>query len=145
LRVEHIAAPQAFTAQFDREKDPDLPKGQLGRLALKGRLKQNPNGPWWFRKVEGWVPKNPRTPNDGQREKVLIVWRKLTGDIEQDNLVLDEWFRKYQINPRESYDYDTIYVNGSNNLPNLKLENETWRVRLIEEDFHRLMWDIEEI
>jgi len=145
LRVDHIAAPQAFTAQFDREKDPDLPKGQLGRLVLKGRLKQDPNGPWWFRKVEGWVPKNPRTPNDGQQEKVLIVWRKLTGDIEQDNLVLDEWFRKYQINPRESYDYDTIYVNGSNNLPNLKLENETWRVRLIEEDFHRLMWDTEEI
>jgi adenine-specific DNA-methyltransferase len=145
MRVEHIAAPQAFTAQFDREKDPDLPKGQLGRLVLKGRLKQDANGRWWFRKVEGWVPKNPRTPNDGQREKVLIVWRKLTGDIEQDNLVLDEWFRKYQINPRESYDYDTIYVNGSNNLPNLKLENETWRVRLIEEDFHRLMWDIEEI
>jgi len=59
--------------------------------------------------------------------------------------VLDEWFRKYQINPRESYDYDTIYVNGSNNLPNLKLENENWRVRLIEEDFHRLMWDVEDV
>jgi len=145
LRVEHIAAPQAFRAQFDREKDPDLPKGQLGRLVVKGRLKQDPKGPWWFRKVEGWVPKNPQTPNDGRREKVLIVWRKLTGDIEQDNLVLDEWFRKYQINPRESYDYDTIYVNGSNNLPNLKLENENWRVRLIEEDFHRLMWDVEDV
>jgi adenine-specific DNA-methyltransferase len=145
LRVEHIAAPQAFRAEFDREKDPDLPKGQLGRLMVKGRLKQDPNGPWWFRKVEGWVPKNPQTPNDGRREKVLIVWRKLTGDIEQDNLVLDEWFRKYQINPRESYDYDTIYVNGSNNLPNLKLENENWRVRLIEEDFHRLMWDVEDV
>ena len=69
LRVEHVAAPQAFTAQFDREKDPDLPKGQLGRLVLKGRLKQDPNGPWWFRKVEGWVPKNPgrRTMASGRR------------------------------------------------------------------------------
>jgi hypothetical protein len=29
-------------------------------------------------------------------------------------------------------------------LPNLKLDNETWRVRLIEEDFHRLMWETDE-
>ena len=99
LRVEHIAAPQAFSAEFEREADPDLPRGQLGRLVINGRLKQDLNGKWWFRKVEGWVPKNPQTPNDGQREKVLIVWRKLTGDIEQDNLVLDEWFSQVPDQP----------------------------------------------
>lgn len=145
LRVEHYAAPQTFTAQFEREVDADLPKGQLGRLKIKGKLKPDAKGAWWFRKLEGWVPKNAATPNDGAKEKVLIVWRKLTDDIEQDNLVLDEWFRKHQINPREQYDYDTIYVNGSNNLPNLKLDGETWRVRLIEEDFHRLMWDTQDL
>ncbi|HXH23704.1 MAG TPA: DNA methyltransferase [Vicinamibacterales bacterium] len=154
LRVEHYAAPQTFAAEFEREQDPDLPAGQLGRLRIKGRLRQAPEtagGKWWFRQVEGWVPRNPATPNDGQREKVLVVWRKLAASIEkgpegleQDNAVLDEWFRKHQINPRESYDYDVIYVNGSNNLPNLRLENENWRVRLIEEDFHRLMWETDE-
>jgi hypothetical protein len=24
--------------------------------------------------------------------RVLVVWRKLTGDPEKDNLMLDEWF-----------------------------------------------------
>ncbi len=154
LRVEHVAAPQTFAVEFERETDPDLPKGQLGRLRIRGRLRpaaESAGGKWWFRQVEGWLPRNAATLNDGQREKVLVVWRKLAATIakgpeglEQDNAVLDEWFRKHQINPRESYDYDVIYVNGSNNLPNLRLENETWRVRLIEEDFHRLMWEMEE-
>lgn len=95
---------------------------------------------WWFRKVEGWVPANPQTPNDGQREKILIVWRRLTNDIEQDNLMLDEWFTKMRINTRD-FEFDTIYVNGSNNLPNLKLDNENWKVRLIEEEFMKRMWE----
>lgn len=38
---------------------------------------------------------------------------------------------------------DLIYVNGDNNLENLKAPDNTWRVRLIEEDFHRLMFDVE--
>ena len=95
---------------------------------------------WWFRKVEGWVPANPQTPNDGQKEKVLVVWRKLTDDIERDNLMLDEWFTKMRINTRD-FEFDTIYVNGSNNLPNLKLDNENWKVRLIEEEFMKRMWE----
>ena len=98
---------------------------------------------WWFRKVEGWVPANPQTPNDGQKEKVLVVWRKLTDDIERDNLMLDEWFTKMRINTRD-FEFDTIYVNGSNNLPNLKLDNENWKVRLIEEEFMKRMWEAQE-
>lgn len=75
--------------------------------------------PWWLRKIEGWLPADPANPNNGARDKVLIVWRKLTGDLEQDNLVLDEWFKTHRINSRD-FEYATIYVNGSNNLPNLK-------------------------
>ena len=86
------------------------------------------------------MPANPQTPNDGQKEKVLIVWRKLTDDIERDNLMLDEWFTKMRINTRD-FEFDTIYVNGSNNLPNLKLDNENWKVRLIEEEFMKRMWE----
>ncbi len=40
-------------------------------------------GPWRFRKIEGWVPLDPSNPNNGQREKVLVVWRTLTGDPEK--------------------------------------------------------------
>ena len=139
LRVEHIGAPQSFTAAFKREPDPDLPADSNTKLIVDGRIKQDPDGPWWFRKVEGWT-----TDGNGGREKTLIVWRKLTGDIEQDNLMLDEWFKANCINTQD-FEYDTIYVNGSNNLPNLKREQDNWKVRLIEEDFFRLMWDVEDV
>ncbi|MBF0141350.1 MAG: hypothetical protein HQL74_13860 [Magnetococcales bacterium] len=144
LRVEHLAAPQAFSAAFKREPDPELPEDQNTRLILDGRMKQETGGPWWFRKVEGWRPKDFNRPNNGERERVLIVWRKLTGNAEQDNLMLDEWFQANRISTRD-FEFDTIWVNGSNNLPNLRLEADRWKVRLIEEDFHRLMWDVQDV
>lgn len=165
LRVVHYAAPQAFTASFKRIKDPEVPQDQKTKLVLDGKLQQikenheftridtNKNscsfvsisGPkvWWFRKVEGWVPKDAANPNNGYQEKVLVVWRKLTDDIEQDNLMLDEWFQKNRISPRD-FEFDTIYVNGSNNLPNLKLDDENWKVRLIEEEFMKRMWEVQQ-
>ena len=79
---------------------------------------------------------------NGQRDKVLIVWRNLTGDMEKDNAVLDEWFQKNRISTRD-LEFDMIYVNGSNNLPNLRLDTENWKVRLIEEEFMKRMWDME--
>jgi adenine-specific DNA-methyltransferase len=136
LTVRHIAAPQTFSAVFERDSEK--------RLRLKGRLKQIPSTPlpkggtegggiWWFRTVTGATP-------DGR--KALILWRKLTGDPEQDNLVLDEWFTKQGYSAKDS-EFDLIYVNGGNNLENLKTPDDLWKVRLIEEDFHRLMFEME--
>jgi adenine-specific DNA-methyltransferase len=140
LRVLHSSVPQTFQATFKRITDPELPEDQHTKLVVDGRIRQDEGGPWWFRKVEGWVPKDPANPNNGQQEKVLVVWRKLTDDIEQDNLMLDEWFQKNRISTRD-FEFDTIYVNGSNNLPNLKLDDENWKVRLIEEEFMKRMWN----
>jgi len=150
LRVTHYAAPQSFSASFKRAPDPELPDDQHTKLVVDGAIQQDDDGPWWFRKVEGWVPKNTSIPDHVTREtahahnhnmeRILIVWRKLTGDLEQDNLMLDTWFRKHGISTQD-YEFDTIYVNGSNNLPNLKQDDEHWKVRLIEEDFMKRMWD----
>lgn len=98
-----------------------------------GRLRPTADGPYWFRPLEG------RTP-DGR--KALVIWRKLSNDIEQDILVLDEWFKTRQTSSRDS-EFDLIYVNGSNNLENMNTPEDTWKVRLIEEDFQRLMFDTE--
>lgn len=130
LRVEHTAAPQGFNAKFNRIQDAHAPAGQTTRLVLDGRLQQDDNGPWWLRKIEGWLPADPANPNNGAR------------DLEQDNLVLDEWFKTHRINSRD-FEYATIYVNGSNNLPNLKKAEDRWKVRLIEEEFMQRMWDVE--
>ena len=126
LTVRHIAAPQAFNAAFERDSEK--------RLRLKGRLKKDEAGPHWFRAVTGATP-------DGRR--TLVIWRKLTGEPEQDNLVLDEWFTRQGYSPTGS-EFDLIYVNGGNNLENLKTPGDQWKVRLIEEDFHRLMFEVEE-
>ena len=56
--------------------------------------------------------------------------------------MLDEWFKKYRLATHDS-EFDVIYVNGSNNLPNLRQDDEHWKVRLIEEAFHQQMWDVE--
>lgn len=141
LRLENMAAPQTFTASFTRKPDPELPEDQHTKLVVDGKIQQTADGKWWFRKLEGWVPADPMKPNNGQIERVLIVWRKLTGNLEEDNLMLDEWFEKYRISTRD-FEYDTIYVNGSNNLPNLKKDDENWKVRLIEEEFHKKMWEV---
>jgi len=90
--------------------------------------------------VYKWIPTDPLHPNNGRKEKVLIVWRNLTGGLEQDNLLLDEWFQKFNIFSRD-FGYETISVNGSNNLPNLRSDEENWKVHLIEEEFHKRMWE----
>ncbi len=126
LTVQHITAPKTFRAEFARDSEKRL-------LLAKDGLKLDDAGPWWFRTVTGTTP-------DGR--KTLVIWRKLTGDPEQDNLVLDEWFTKQGYSSKDS-EFDLIYVNGGNNLENLKQPDDTWKVRLIEEDFHRLMFDTE--
>ena len=123
LTVQHIAAPQTFSAAFERDSEK--------RLRLKGLLKQQAEGPFWFRTVTGTKP-------DGR--KTLVIWRKLTGMPEEDNLVLDEWFIKQGYSGKD-IEFDLIYINGGNNLENLKALDDTWKVRLIEEDFQRLMFD----
>jgi adenine-specific DNA-methyltransferase len=125
LTVQHIAAPQTFSAAFERDTE--------RRLRLKDRLKQDVDGPYWFRTVTGTTP-------DGR--KALVIWRKLPSDPEQDNLVLDEWFTRRGYSSKDS-EFDVIWVNGGNNLENLKTSDDRWKVRLIEEDFHRLMFDTE--
>lgn len=149
LRVIHTAEPQMFTAKFKRDHDPEAPENQKTKLSIDGKLQQTKDEPattdnpgWWFRKVEGWVPGDPSNPDNGKRENVLIVWRKLTGNPEEDNAVLDEWFRENRISPR-GFKFDIIYVNGSNNLPNLRQDSESWKVRLMEEEFMKRMWDVE--
>jgi len=64
----------------------------------------------------------------------------ITGDLETDNLMLDEWFQKNHISRRD-FEFNTIYVNGCNNLPNLKLDEENRKVRFIEEEFMKRKWN----
>lgn len=137
LHVDHLDMWRSYSASFKREPDPELPGDDATRLILDGRMEESQNGKWLFRKVEGRVCRTPGDMNNTDR--VLVIWRKLTGNLEEDNLMLDEWFKKYRLSTQDS-EFDVIYVNGSNNLPNLRQDDEH---RLIEEAFHQQMWDME--
>jgi adenine-specific DNA-methyltransferase len=69
-------------------------------------------------------------------ERTLVIWRDLA---EKDNTALDELFSKIRINPKD-FEFDRIYVNGDNNLENLRLDEERWKVTLIEEEFKKRMF-----
>ncbi len=82
-----------------------------------------------FRMVEGQNP---------QGERVLVIWRDLG---EQSNTDLDEFFARQGYGSRaEGEALDLVYVNGDNNLENLKGKGERWRTLLIEEEFRRSMF-----
>ena len=52
---------------------------------------------------------------------------------------------KFQTLLLELFQFDIIYVNGDNNLENLKRPDQTWKVRLIEEEFLRRMFEVVEV
>ena len=88
--------------------------------------------------IEGENPKG---------EKVLVIWRNLKEISNED---LEDFFRKQQYNTLDM-EFDLVYVNGDNNLMNIPVVPEeegaepTYKVRLIEEEFKRLMFDVKDI
>ncbi|MEN6386202.1 MAG: DNA methyltransferase [Phycisphaerales bacterium] len=74
-------------------------------------------------------------------DKVLILWRDLTGEKEKDNAVLDAYFLREKGRAGD-FGFDKIYVNGDNNLLNLKPENETWKVLLIDEEMKQRLFEV---
>ncbi|OPY18445.1 MAG: putative methyltransferase [Syntrophus sp. PtaB.Bin075] len=70
-------------------------------------------------------------------EKTLIIWRNT---LEKSNEDLDEFFQKQKYNTLD-FEFDLIFVNGDNNLENLKIGEEKWKVRLIEEEFKKRMFE----
>ena len=85
-----------------------------------------------FKTVEG-------VTNTG--DKVLVIWRNLEDSNNDD---LNTFVKKMDYNLRDG-EFDTIYVNGDNNLANLRQDEETWKVLLLEEVFFTAMFDNKDI
>ncbi|PHJ36835.1 DNA-cytosine methyltransferase [Desulforamulus profundi] len=128
LRVQHIEARETFNAV------PDESAAKPGTVKL--RIDKNGQGEFTFKIVTGLNPAG---------ERVLIIWRNLTGDIARDNAALNAYFTRKGYNTRDN-EFDRIYVNGDNNLANLAVdEGNQWKVLLIEEEFKRLMFDVQDV
>ena len=85
-----------------------------------------------IRVVEGTNP---------QGERVLVLWRRVA-DWPNDRL--NDWMARKAYTPRDAA-FDLIYVNGDNNVENLRRDDEQWKVRLIEAEFGRLMFDVADV
>ena len=139
LHVDHLGDWRSYSASFKREPDPELPNKHDTRLVLASDLQELASGRWQLRRIEGRIA---RTPGDMHNtDQVLVIWRRLSGNLEEDNAILDAWFEHYRASTELSK-LDIVYVNGSNNLQRLSRKGERWQVQLIETAFHQQMWAV---
>ena len=70
-------------------------------------------------------------------EHTLVIWR----DCDTvDNDALNDFFRRMSYSTRDT-EFDRIYVNGDNNLENLRTDGEQWKVVLTEQEFAKRMFE----
>lgn len=100
-----------------------------------------------FNYLIGLVVEDYGTPKDGYvvvtgknlaGEKILVVWRDCN---KHNSIALNQFLKTSDYNPLDS-DFDRIYVNGDNNVENLKIGDERWKVVLIEEEFGKRMFEM---
>lgn len=121
LKVERSYALQSFDAEFTTS--------EYGAVTAK----LNSGTTYRFKMVEGTIISGDRT---------LVIWRDLTGDKIKDSAVLDAFFERKKISTTD-FEYKKIFVNGDNNLPNLRAGDESWKVILIEEEMKKRMFSTE--
>jgi adenine-specific DNA-methyltransferase len=70
-------------------------------------------------------------------DKILIIWR----DFENLEIPLEDFVKakRWDIEKRDDIDFDIVFINGDNNLNNIK-KDENLKVRLIEEEFKLRMF-----
>ena len=99
-----------------------------------------------FNYLIGLVVENYAAPKEGfvvvtgknlEGDKILVVWRDCTL---HDSVSLNAFLDKSSYKPADN-EYDRIYVNGDNNVENLKVGDERWKVILIEEEFKNKMFE----
>ena len=121
LSVIRQSVVERFSAALD-------PQGEYENAVV---LESDDNGAFSFKHIEGRLP-------DGRL--ALIIWRTITEDLLQSNAALDAYFAKHRINQIDR-EFDVIFVNGDNNLENLRLDGGNWKVERIEPVFKAKMFE----
>ena len=70
-------------------------------------------------------------------ERTLVIWRNCDTI---DNKTLNDFFSSMAYSTRDT-EFDRIYVNGDNNLENLRTDEEQWKVVLTEQEFAKRMFE----
>ena len=69
-------------------------------------------------------------------KKTLVIWRDCN---RIDNKALNDFFTDSAYSVRDKK-FDIIYINGDNNLDNLRTDEDSWKISLIEQEFNRKMF-----
>ena len=69
-------------------------------------------------------------------ERTLVIWRNCDT---VNNDAINDFFRRMDYSTRDT-EFDRIYVNGDNNLENLRTDEAQWKVILIEQEFAKRMF-----
>ena len=131
LKVHTYGPLERYSAEFERAAHAE----GLGRLNIKGRLRRDKDGAFVFQRVEGVL-------NDADGTRVLVIWRKLSGDAERDAAVLQAWMDRHQEDTKqrsEHRDYHLTYVNGPVTLP--QIDQGKRNVLPIEQTFKDRMFE----
>ena len=135
LQVALLDRPRTYDAEFEKEHDPELPQDQHTRLKVT-HFKEDEDGGYWFRVVEGYLRSSPGS--NAVKEKVMVIWRKLTDKPEHDAAALEALLSKYRVNQSDT-EFDKIYINGPHGL-NLSGQAKA-KILSIEETFMARMWE----
>ena len=90
----------------------------------------------WYQEDNICVVKG-KTHRDGL--KALVIWRNCNV---VNNEALNKFFDSMDFCTQDT-EFDLIYVNGDNTLPNLRRDEDCWKVVLIEEEFQKRMFEEE--
>ena len=90
LHVALLDRPRRYAIDLQRVPDPDLPEDQQTRWHAAS-IKEAEGAEFWFRLVDGHVLAVPG--DEASRERVLVIWRKLTGDAGRDQASNAAWSR----------------------------------------------------
>ena len=90
-----------------------------------------------LRKMDGVVLVEGQTRDN---KSVLVIWRN-TNELDSEGL--NVFFTKHFAERQK--EFDNIYVNGDNTLANIRPQGVTWKVHLIEEEFHYRMFEVKEV
>jgi adenine-specific DNA-methyltransferase len=81
------------------------------------------------------------TGTDPNGLRTIVVWRD--ADLWPNDKLEAKCRQAFEsFRPKE---FDVVYVNGDNHLPVIKVAEDRWKVNLIEETFHQLMFDTSDV
>lgn len=119
-------------------KQHEVFSGLIGEIALDTETYPcvNASNPREIRRIQSGIPSKYRDKNHVLKGGEVISAGNMNLVL-KSNLVIKDGLLAKELVIEGNY--------GSNNLPNLKLDDENWKVRLIEEEFMKRMWDVEGI